>query len=238
MRISVCIATFNGEEFIRDQVDSILKQIGDEDEIIISDDKSTDNTLNLLKSYNDKRIKIHINEFKSGVVSNFENALSNASGDIIFLSDQDDVWESSKVKIMLADLSSSDAVLTVSNCRIFENNLSNVIVDSFFKFNNTKAGFFSNLYSNGFMGCCMAFKKSILNKALPFPTNLIMHDWWLGLIAFKCGKVIFNNSVLLNYRKHSNFSDTANGISRFSFFVKVKMRLIIMINLVKRNLFA
>lgn len=90
--ISVCMATYNGEEYIKEQLESILCQLGEMDEIIISDDGSTDNTLNIIESYNDSRIKIHINTGKHGFVYNFENALQKAKGEYIFLSDQDDIW--------------------------------------------------------------------------------------------------------------------------------------------------
>ena len=92
MSISVCIATYNGGAFIKDQIYSILLQLSQNDEIIISDDGSRDSTLNILFSFNDSRIKIYKNGGKHGVVSNFENAIKHATGDYIFLCDQDDVW--------------------------------------------------------------------------------------------------------------------------------------------------
>ena len=88
--ISVCMATYNGEKYLREQVGSILTQLGENDELVVSDDGSTDSTIDILKSYNDPRIKIFINTGRHGVNSNFENALRHADGDYIFLSDQDD----------------------------------------------------------------------------------------------------------------------------------------------------
>ena len=92
--ISVCIATYNGEKYIKEQLLSILPQLGKKDEVIISDDHSTDNTLDIVKGLNDNRIKIVMNNREKGYTSNFENALSYAIGDYIFLSDQDDIWMS------------------------------------------------------------------------------------------------------------------------------------------------
>ena len=96
---SVCIATYNGEKFIEEQIRSILLQLDSHDEIVISDDHSTDKTIQIIKSINDDRIKIIYNKNNKGYTNNFENAISKASGDFIYLSDQDDVWKPTKVKV-------------------------------------------------------------------------------------------------------------------------------------------
>ena len=101
MKFSVCIATFNGEKFIKEQLDSILCQLGVDDEIIISDDSSVDQTISIIESYKDKRIKIFVNQKFSSPIYNFENAIMKSRGDFIFLSDQDDIWQSDKVEKML-----------------------------------------------------------------------------------------------------------------------------------------
>ena len=116
MKISVCIAAYNGGRFIREQVMSILPQLGEDDEIIVSDDGSIDDTINILNSFHDKRIKIFINEGRHGVVPNFENALKHSSGDYIFFSDQDDTWNDNKVKKCVEAL--NDADLVVHNSRV------------------------------------------------------------------------------------------------------------------------
>ena len=122
MKISVCLATYNGEKYIKEQLDSILPQLSANDEIIISDDNSTDDTINIIRSLNDERIKIYVNKTK-GIVKNFENALNNASGDIIFLSDQDDVWKNDKVKKILSAFSSDNSLTFVfSNAEIIDEN--------------------------------------------------------------------------------------------------------------------
>ncbi|EXY58193.1 glycosyltransferase, partial [Bacteroides fragilis] len=97
--ISVCIATYNGEKFIVEQLKTILSQLTDFDEIIISDDHSSDCTLSLIRSFRDPRIKIYLNENDKGYTSNFENALKKATGEIIFIADQDDIWKKDKVDI-------------------------------------------------------------------------------------------------------------------------------------------
>ena len=138
--ISVCIPTFNGEKYLNKQLDSILPQLEPEDEIIISDDSSSDNTLSIIKSYKDERIKLLMNnDFKSPAF-NLENALINAQGDYIFLSDQDDIWMKGKlgrqVKAMLdveASFGSNFPVLIHSDLAVVDESLE-LIADSFWQY--------------------------------------------------------------------------------------------------------
>ena len=111
MKISVCIATYNGGRFIREQVMSILPQLGEEDEMVVSDDGSTDDTIAILESFHDPRIKIFVNEGRHGFIWNFENALKHSSGAFVFLCDQDDVWKQDKVKVVIQALEKHDMVL-------------------------------------------------------------------------------------------------------------------------------
>ena len=158
-KISVCLASYNGEKYIREQLDSILPQLGENDEIIISDDHSTDNTINVIKSLNDSRIKIFENNLGKGYSRNFENAINQATGDIIFLSDQDDVWMENKVELMTKELKQND--LVVSDALISDGNL-NPTLGSHFKVHGTKKGFINNWLKTRYIGACMAFKKEIL----------------------------------------------------------------------------
>ena len=164
--VSVCIATYNGEKFIAKQLDSILYQISEDDEIIISDDSSCDNTINLIKSYNDPRIKLFEGNVFRNPIFNFENAIKKSSGDFIFLSDQDDIWIDNKVSIMLNELKHSD--LVISDAYIVDAK-DQIISNSFFKTNKSRIGFISNLINNSYLGCTMAFKSDLKQIILPFP---------------------------------------------------------------------
>jgi glycosyltransferase involved in cell wall biosynthesis len=139
--ISVCMATYNGEKFIEEQVHSILSQLGQEDELIVSDDSSSDMTLFLLRQMKDRRIKIFSNTMGKGYVGNFENALIHAKGDSIFLSDQDDVWLPGKVRKVMEDLEVYDFVVT--NAVVVDEKL-DIISSSHFKIAGTKRGFLNN----------------------------------------------------------------------------------------------
>jgi glycosyltransferase involved in cell wall biosynthesis len=202
------MATYNGEKFIEDQLKSILSQLSINDELIISDDNSSDNTRKIIESFNDKRVLFILNQGKKGYTSNFENALNFASGDIIFLSDQDDVWLPQKVEKVLEELTIYDLVVT--NSKVTDENL-NIQNSSFFSFYNSGPGIVKNILCNTYYGSCMAFSKKILKKALPFPKNdYVGFDIWIGLVAESIGKVKFINEPLLLYRR-SDSSITSLG---------------------------
>ena len=110
--ISVCIATYNGERFIKEQLLSIIGQLSPDDEIIISDDGSADNTLGIVRELNSPLIKIFTNTGEHGYTPNFENALSHTKGDYIFLSDQDDIWQPQKVALCMEHLKTCDLVIS------------------------------------------------------------------------------------------------------------------------------
>ena len=110
--VSVCMATYNGEKYIHRQLVSILNQIDFDDEVIISDDSSTDNTLSIVKQFDDHRIQVFTNQGVSGPVGNFESALFRASGDYIILADQDDFWLPKKVDLVKSLLQDNDLLLS------------------------------------------------------------------------------------------------------------------------------
>src|SRR5688572_1586654 len=198
-KISVCIATYNGSKYIRRQLDTILQQLHGDYEVIISDDSSTDNTLDIVKSYNNSHIIILSDQKFRNPIYNFENALKHASGDVIFLSDQDDIWQPTKVEKAMAALNNCDIVL--SDCSIIDAE-GKVIEESFFKINGSGRGFFKNLWKNSYLGCCLAFRKEVLKKAIPFPKDIPMHDWWLGIISETFYRITIINEQLISYRRH------------------------------------
>lgn len=218
--ISVCIATYNGEKYIKEQLDSILLQIGEKDEIIVSDDGSTDKTIEIISAYKDSRIKIFKNSFKN-LVLNFEFALKQAKGDFIFLSDQDDVWLPNKIERSIKYLTEFEVL--VSDCKVVDKDLK-VLNNSFFELNNSQNGLFSNLMRNSYLGCCLAFKKELLEKALPFPKDIPMHDIWLGVVAELFFKVKFLNEVLVLYRRHGNNESPTGEKSPYNLTKKIQFR--------------
>lgn len=165
---------------------------------MVSDDGSTDGTLQVLASVRDVRLKLLAGP-RRGVIRNFEFLLGEASGDFIFLSDQDDIWLPSKVEIMLGAL--ADADLVVSDCAVVDDQL-RVVVPSFFAARRSGPGVMKNLWRNSFLGCCIAFRRRVLDYVLPFPQSVPMHDWWIGLMTSRKGRVRFVEDVLVHYRRH------------------------------------
>ena len=209
IKISVCMATYNGERFIEKQLNSILKQTVEVDEIIISDDNSTDNTLKIIEKLNNPKIKV-IKNLKQGVINNFENSLKKSKGEYIFLADQDDIWKPNKVEITIKRLKEYD--LVVHNAKIINSKDEKIFEKTFFEIRNSRKGLLKNLYKNSYIGCCMAFKRKILEKALPFPNDIPMHDSWIGMIAERYGKIYFEREVLFYYRRHeSNVTELSNS---------------------------
>lgn len=222
--ISVCMATYNGEKYIREQVDSILSQLGKNDELIISDDISTDNTVGVIQAMNDNRIKLYYHKKDRGFVRNFENSLSKAKGDIIFLSDQDDIWMPNKVEVTMKVLEHCDFV--VSDC-ITINEKQEIISSSRIEDYNIKTGFWRLMFRTRYLGCCMAFRRSVLEAALPFPRNayLMEHDLWLASVAECYFKTELIHNPLIKYRRHGNNVSSGGEGNGYPFHIKVYRRL-------------
>lgn len=202
MKISVCMATYNGEKYIEKQLQSILDQLDENDEIIIVDDYSNDNTVDCIKVVQDKRIILLENELNIGVNASFEKALKVATGDIIFLSDQDDIWFENKVQKIVELFNKNHVDLIQHDANIVDENM-DVIHDSFFELRNANQGVIKNYISNTYLGCSMSFRRKILERCLPIPKHSGYHDRWIGVIAELEGfKVLFHREKLMYYIRH------------------------------------
>lgn len=206
---SVCIATYNGEKFIEAQLRSILSQLRAEDEVIVSDDGSTDKTLDIIASFDDKRIKVLHSQYHC-VRDNFANALQHTRGEIIFLSDQDDVWLEGKYDACIEALRNVDLVCT--NSKMTDENMT-IVNENFFSLYHSGRGILKNIFNNTYYGSCMAFRRTLLEYALPLPpTKEIGHDVWLGLVAEMIGKTLFIKKPYLLYRRHDGTSTKTTSL--------------------------
>lgn len=220
--ISVCLATYNGSIYVQQQLRSVLAQLGPHDEVVVADDGSTDDTLALIIALEDSRLRLLEGGQHLGVVRNFERALSTARGDTIFLCDQDDIWLPGKVERCMEAL--SDSVLVVTDCSVVDGEL-NLIAPSFFRLQRSRSGVFCNLWRNNYLGCCMALRRDVLLMALPFPKNIAIHDWWIGLVAELLGAVCFLDQPLILYRRHGGNASLASTRSTFSLVKQIRWRI-------------
>lgn len=223
-KISVALCTYNGEKFIQEQIDSILNQSLKVDEIIVCDDRSTDGTQKILAEYQNNFpdvFKIYINEENLRSVKNFEKAISLCTGDTIFLSDQDDIWENNKVEVLTEYLNKNQEIdVLCSNGLIIDEN--GVKKDQYtvwdvpgFLGENKKEIDYFKIFStigNFATGASMAIRTSFLNQILPFPNvDGLHHDEWIALVSSEQKKFEFLNQKLFSYRVHNE--QQVGGIS-------------------------
>lgn len=227
-KVSVAMATYNGEKYIKQQLETILNNLKENDEVIISDDNSTDGTINIIKELNDKRIKIYEGPCL-GVKQNFANAIRFCEGDYIFLADQDDIWAKGKVEKIVKYFEELNADVIQHDCNIVNSKLEEIL-PSYFEFRKCKNGIIKNIAKGSYLGCCMAFKKELKEYILPIPNNVDMHDQWIGLIGEIKGKFLFVSDKLIKYRRHEN--NESNCFKHHSVKVMVRDR----INLIKNLL--
>jgi glycosyltransferase involved in cell wall biosynthesis len=214
MNVSVAMATYNGEKYLKQQVDSILSQLSREDELIISDDHSSDQTLSIIEKYTkeDPRVKLFMNE-ESGVISNFENAIKHTQNDIIFLSDQDDIWKPEKVETVKFYYEKNPKIqMIMSDITVVDNEIKTTI-ESFFEFRGSRSGVIKNIIKNSYIGCAMSFRRELKAQVLPIPRNVPMHDMWIGLVADMNKSALLIPEKLIYYRRHDATVTTVENTS-------------------------
>ena len=197
------MASYNGSKYIQKQIESILKQINKNDQLIIVDDYSSDNTVSIIEGFKDNRIMLIKNTYNTGVVAAFNKALMLAKGDIIFLSDQDDEWFDNKVSFLRNFFLLNKVDVIVHDAKIRQ--LDNLAVNnSLFSQIGSSNGIIKNIYSNSYTGCCMALRRRALRKALPVPIMKgVFHDAWIGILAKIYGfRVIFIAMPLIIHNRH------------------------------------
>lgn len=234
--ISICMATYNGSRYLSAQLESILEQIDQDSELIIVDDCSIDNTIEVIRRYTDCRIKVVLNKTNLGHVRAFERAIELSSGDYILFADQDDVWSGDHVVTLTNKLSEIEGPGLVYGD--FLEFLDQSEVDGisyswqFPKGLRTNLQFFKLLVlgRTRMFGCCMGINRKLANLSLPFPRKLSTHDLWLGYLACIYGTVLSTSKVITHRRLHdSNVTTTRRNIfyivaDRFYFIQKALWR--------------
>lgn len=200
-KISVAMAAFQGEKYISEQIESILMQLSEDDELIVSYDPSSDNTLKILRSFEnrDRRIRIVLNN-DHGVTGNFNNAIMHCSGDYIYISDQDDVWAPNKVEIIQRYFHDKNVDMVIHN-GIHTNENLKVITPPFFEMYRIGNGLLKNIAKPRYSGCCMAFTRKMKNIILPIP-EIRGYDQWIATVGEIFGIIGYPREILLYHRLH------------------------------------
>jgi len=202
--VSIILSTYNGEQYIKTQLESLINQTYKNIEIIITDDASLDTTLEILKTYANKYANIFLLQHSNnvGYIKNFERGIKKAKGNFIALSDQDDWWYPEKIEELMNAIKNYDLVY----CDSF-------FVDKNLQPMNTRFSKIKNMISekktisliidNSVSGHAMLFKKSLFNSAYPFPETL-PHDWWLAFVATTGNGIKYIDKALVKYRHHDS----------------------------------
>lgn len=206
VRASVAMAVYNGERYIKEQIDSVLERMGSNDELVISYDKSTDSTREIIDTYaaNDDRVRVVENPGRGGVQNNFTNAVMNCRGKYIFLADQDDVWIGDKINVVVRKFEETDADLVVHDGYMVDGEL-NILPGTIFERYGRYDNPVRNIIKCNYWGCCMAFRAHVREWVCPFPNkNRVGHDWWLGILVGFHGKIARVEECLMMHRLHGD----------------------------------
>jgi len=227
MKIGVCLACYNGSNYIVEQIESILNQIGQNDVLCISDDSSTDDTVLKVQGINDKRIILHINSENIGYVLNFQNTLSMLQNcDYIFFSDQDDIWVSNRVKLMIETLKESNKNILFGTYDVIDRSISNSVIHvphpiASSNLNNI-LGLFLGLKQYPYYGCTSVITSKAKNYIFPIPFPGVGHDIWIALIGnIKDDIIHMNRSVTIRRIHGENLTNSNRNL-----YSKIKTRII------------
>jgi glycosyltransferase involved in cell wall biosynthesis len=201
--VSVVMSVYNGRDYLHEQVQSVLTQLELQDELIVIDDASTDESMDIIRAFNSPRIRLFRNDTNLGVRRSFERGLNLAHGEVVFLCDQDDLWLPGKrAAFVQAFAEDPEVTVVVSDAEVIDAT-GELISHSFMA---SRGGFSgtvrATVWRNRFMGCAMAVRRPVLKWALPIPPKAPMHDMWLGVIGCLAGRVRYLAVPYVRYRRH------------------------------------
>lgn len=210
--ISIALASYNGEKYIREQLDSILSQTIQDFEVVVCDDASIDNTWSILEEYTEKdsRFRIYKNKENLGFKKNFEKAISLCKGNYIALSDQDDVWKERHLEVLYNSIGNKCGVL--GNALMVDNDL-NSLNKTHIEYIGGNSNYITSIdvmllrviYVGNFcQGASMMFKSSFLKSIIPVPEIFEVHDIWFALAAILKKSFVFNPEIITLYRQHNS----------------------------------
>lgn len=207
--ISVCLASHNGALYLAEQIASILEQLSLADELIIVDDCSTDNTLDVIQAFDDERIQIYGNTSQLGHVKSFAKAIARAKGDIVFLSDQDDIWPPGRVKTMVNAMNTQGVAVIAANFHRIDKAGQTLAAPSVQLRSADSTKYLTNILGiflgrRPYYGCTMAFRGHFRDQLLPIPGFVESHDLWIALAANLESEIHHLEDSVLQKRTHAN----------------------------------
>lgn len=244
--ISIALCTCEGSLFLNKQLKSLTEQTLQPEELVVCDDSSTDETLEILKLYAAEApfpVRIYVNEKRLGASQNFSQAIKLCKGDYIALCDQDDIWLPEKLEKIYHIMREAEEawgegvpLLVYSDLKVV-NSDGQVMAPSFMKIRKIRhlEGRVLNslLVQNFVTGCTVLANRALIKKALPMPSKAVMHDWWLALVAAAQGNIVFSGEPLVGYRRHEE-----NVIGARGFTSRENISRILQINQVKKEIAA
>lgn len=208
--VSIAVCTFNGQAYLKQQLETLINQTYQQIEIIVVDDCSTDETQNICNAFKSDKLVFHRNELNLGYVKNFEKAIKLCKGNYICLCDQDDVWELNKIEVLINHI--GNHILIYHNSDFIDGNGKKIGDESMGSRYNMYDGnsALPFILSNCISGHAAMFSKQLVPKLLPFDSRFF-HDWWLAYVAFNIGTVKYLNQILVHYRQHeTSITDNLN----------------------------
>lgn len=232
--IDILLATYNGEKFLAEQINSILAQTFDEWRLLIRDDGSTDATRQIItdffQRYPDKIVVIDDTDKNLGVTHNFERLMEHSNAPYVMFCDQDDIWFPDKIEKSLQALHQMEQhypspipLLVYTNLSVC--NAGGIkIHDSFWEYQKINplvpCDYPKALLQNNATGNTMIFNRTLIDQALPFPKEAVMHDWWIALVALYLGKITLLTQPTLLYRQHEKNVSGPKGTKLFPLLKK------------------
>jgi hypothetical protein len=226
--VSIVVGTYNGEKYLREQLESIYGQTYQNIEVLVCDDFSTDSTVKILNKFSrEYGLTYYVNKMNLGLVSNYEKALSLAKGDYLALADQDDIWYPGKIELLLNNIGTFS--LIHSSVHVIDGNgnphRDAFVVSEYSRDHTTKVNFSDFLETAWVLGCTSLIEKSLLENSLPFPEGVMFHDWWLTMAAIKLGHGIkYIHQPTIKYRQYGEntafkyYMDISWHKKRFEFY--------------------
>lgn len=208
-KVSIALAAYNGEKFLSEQLASINAQTRPPDELVIVDDASIDGTGSIVEAFK-RTSRIHIrfikNEARLGYVKNFERAVEQCRGDIIFLCDQDDLWQPQKVeRVLNAFADNPGKNVIINDAKLVSANLEDSGLTKLQQIRNS-----GQSLDQFVTGCCTAMTADFKTLFLPIPDDVFVHDTWLHALAIVLDTRIVLNEALQHYRRHETNSSKAS----------------------------